>query len=181
MSVTTEFLREIGLDLSEREFVDLLRTAIHDSPGDAHPAVTGVVVPDSPDVPGVGATAVRKVTDWGRVIATSRTIVQVAVMLGCDPSWVRQQIADGRLYALSVGRSRLLPDWQFEANVPIPGLPETLAVVLTGRQPLEVVAWMTTPLAGLTAAEEAVSPRAWLVGGGDPRAVVGLARGLHLV
>ena len=130
---------------------------------------------------GTGVSAVRTVTDWGRVIATSRTIVQVAVMLGCDPSWVRHQIAGGRLYAMSVGRSRLLPAWQFDANVPIPGLPETLAVLVSGREPLEIVTWMTTPVPELAVAGEAVSPRAWLVCGGDSRVVVGLARGLHLV
>ena len=40
---------------------------------------------------------------------------------------------------------------------------------------------MTTSVPELAVAGEAVSPRAWLVCGGDPRAVVGLARGLHLV
>ena len=150
------------------------RVVVPLSPSSGRPPCSGV--PAS-----TGVSAVRTVTDWGRVIATSRTIVQVAVMLGCDPSWVRHQIAGGRLYAMSVGRSRLLPAWQFDANAPIPGLPETLAVLVSGREPLEIVTWMTTPVPELAVAGEAVSPRAWLVCGGDLRVVVGLARGLHLV
>jgi hypothetical protein len=183
MSVTTEFLREMGSDLSEREFVELLRTAVTENHTDvlSPPApATEVHLTVRDDVvlsPGAEVSAVRTVTDWGRIVATSRTTAQVAELLGWDPSRVRRMIALGGLYAKSIGRSQLLPAWQFEEQEPLPGLREVLAALPADQPPLEVEAWMTTPATGLDGEDgQALSPRAWLISGGDPGEVVALAQ-----
>ncbi|WP_407344500.1 hypothetical protein [Pengzhenrongella phosphoraccumulans] len=182
MSVTTEFLREMGSDLSEREFVDLMRTAVTETHADVHArqapdtAVHLTVRDDVVLSPGAEVSAVRAVTDWGRIVATSRTTAQVAQMLGWEASRVRRMIALGGLYAKSIGRSQLLPAWQFEEQEPLPGLREVLAALPADQPPLEVEAWMTTPVTGLAVDGEALSPRLWLISGGDPGEVVALTR-----
>ena len=54
------------------------------------------------------------------------------------------------------------------------GVP-TAAALPSGSHPVAVRTFMTTPSEELSVHGEALSPRDWLVGGGDPKDVAGLA------
>ena len=82
---------------------------------------------------------------------------------------------EGGLYAFKTAHQLRLPGWQFHGDEPLPGLRAVLAALAPGLHPLEVAGFMTTPEADLEVAEEAVSPRDWLVSGGKPAAVAHLA------
>lgn len=200
MSVTAEFLREIGAGLSEREFVELLRVAAPDphaqeraplSPNasaflaehggiperdlaPAPPATVGAPRPNDPDSP------FWTMHEWSRVVTSSRSVVQVAAMLGRDQSRVRHMIADGALHALTAERTRLLPAWQFEGTKPLPHLRAILAELPGDLHPLELEGWMTTPAPELEVGDVALSPRDWLASGGNPEMVLALARDVDL-
>lgn len=108
----------------------------------------------------------------------SLSVEQVAKLLLVDGSRVRHRVRDRALYAFKVGAGLRLPTWQFERHEAIPGLRSLLAAFPPELHPLEVAGFMTTPTSDLVVADEAISPRDWLAGGGDIGAVVELARQL---
>ena len=113
----------------------------------------------------------------------------VATLLGIDPSRVSHQVTAGRLYSYPGNNGRpVFPDWQFAAAgdrptdndstpaaVTIPHLAAVVAAIPAGSHPMAVRTFMTTPNPDLSVAESALSPRDWLIGGGDPADVEGLA------
>lgn len=108
---------------------------------------------------------------------------QVAELLGVDASRVSHQVAQGRLFAYPAGNRPAFPDWQFRsADESGPGgLPHLAAVIAafpTGSHPVTVRSFMTTADDDLIVGGRPVSPREWLVSGGDPSTVVDLARTL---
>lgn len=185
MSVTSKFLNDMGVELSEREFIDLLRPVVLDARAPSRAPLSGSAADYlsrnggvTPDPGSVARVGLRTTQDWVRIVSTSHTPAQVARMLGRDPSRVRHLIADSGLYAIAVGRNRLLPQWQFEDGRPLPGLREVLAALPATLHPLEVEGWMTSPSAELELRETPVPPRVWLAAGGDVQAAVALARDL---
>lgn len=104
----------------------------------------------------------------------SLSVEQVAKLLFVDASRVRHRVRDRALYAFKIGAALRLPTWQLDEHEPIPGLRAVLAALPADLHPLEVVGFMTTPDPDLEVAEEPLTPREWLVGGGDIRAVVEL-------
>lgn len=108
----------------------------------------------------------------------SLSVEQAATLLLVDGSRVRHRVRDRALYAFRIGGALRLPTWQFEQHDAIPGLRAVLAVLPADLHPLEVAGFMTGPDPELTVADEATSPRDWLVGGGNVAAVVELAKQL---
>jgi hypothetical protein len=74
-----------------------------------------------------------------------------------------------------------LPRFQFERRSALPGLAKVLAELPEDLHPLDVAAWFTLPNPDLEKgeADEGISPRAWLLHGGDIETVVALARGFE--
>lgn len=187
MSATAQFLREVGIELTEDEFVDALRASAIDRNA-ASRAPLSASATDYLTVKGgilhfaggTGAASARAVSAWAAVIGTSRNVAQVASMLGIDPSRVRHRITDGALYAITAGHGRLLPAWQFESGHVIPGVRQVLAALPDDMHPLEVAGWMTTPAPDLEVAGTPLSPRAWLAAGGVVQAVIDLAADIDL-
>lgn len=97
-----------------------------------------------------------------------------ATLLKLDPSRVRHRVRDRALYAFKIGGALRLQVWQFHGRNPIPGLRTLLAALPTDLHPLEVAGFTTTPDGDLTVDDEPISPREWLVSGGDIRLVIEL-------
>jgi len=109
-----------------------------------------------------------------RAGALSRTAV--AELLGVDVTRVSHQTAAGDLYSYKLGRGRpAYPDWQFSGQNGLPHLREVLAALPAGTHPVTVRAFMTNWDSSLRREGVFVSPRVWLLGGGDVTAVVELA------
>jgi hypothetical protein len=108
----------------------------------------------------------------------SVTVEQAARALAVDGSRVRHRVRDRALYGFKIGGGLRLPVWQFHRHEPIPGLRAVLAALPTDMHPLEVAGLMTTPDPELAVSDEPVSPRDWLIGGGDVGAVVAVAEDL---
>jgi hypothetical protein len=104
----------------------------------------------------------------------SLSVAQTATLLLVDGSRVRHRVRDRALYAFKIGGGLRLPTWQFQRHDPIPGLRAVLAALPADLHPLEVSGFMTTRDADLAVDDEPTSPREWLIGGGDVRAVVEL-------
>lgn len=108
--------------------------------------------------------------------AHALTTGQVARLLSVDPSRVRHRILQRRLYAVPARtRERRLPTWQFVGGEVLPGLPEVLTAVPVDLHPLEVAGFMLTSQPELEVDGNPVSPRDWLLHGGNVSAVAALA------
>jgi hypothetical protein len=79
---------------------------------------------------------------------------EAAVRLGISPQAVSKRLAAGALVALSRGRTRWFPAWQFHEDGVLPGLADVIAAYQGTSLALTV--WATTPsadLGGLTPAK----------------------------
>jgi hypothetical protein len=198
MSLLESVLRRHGYVLSEASFADHLdallssqlsdRTVIDISTGDAAflAEYSGVQPASEDDLARLDARSVsRAAAEAARTMGRG----DVARMLGVDPSRISHQVAAGRLYSYSGGSGRpVFPDWQFTTIRPaaaqqdaaptvavIPHLATVVAAFPAGSHPIAVRTFMTTPNQDLQLQGSALSPRDWLVDGGDPTVVAGLA------
>lgn len=117
----------------------------------------------------------RAVAEEAVLHDSALTVTEAANTIGVDSSRVRHRLLAGRLMGWKDRGGWRLPAWQFTENGVLPGLEQVLAA-LPGDQPaLVVAAFMTTPQEDLLARARAISPREWLVAGGDPGRVARLA------
>jgi hypothetical protein len=95
-------------------------------------------------------------------------------------SRVRQRLGEGTLYGVKAGRENRLPAFQFEGGNEVPGIAEVLTRVDRSVHPVAVLNWFVLPNSDLYLDEEAgpVSPRHWLLSGGDPEVPAQLAADL---
>ena len=94
---------------------------------------------------------------------------------------VRQRIARHTLIAVKDGAAWRLPLFQLDdtGQQLVPGL-ATVAPRLANVHPVAVARWFTLPHPDLVDEDgQSISPRAWLLGGGDPAEVATLADELH--
>ena len=112
------------------------------------------------------------------LLGTGLTVAQASDRLGIDASRVRHRIGSRELYAVGMGARRRLPAFQFDEDASLPGLGEVVRALPHDAHPLEVEGFFTSPQSELELGGVALTPRAWLAAGGDPRAVVALAEPL---
>ena len=147
---------------------------------------SGVQAASVADLAALDARSASRVAgEAGRTLSRA----DVASLLGVDPSRVSHQATAGRLYSYSGNNGRpVFPDWQFTGTgdparssevavvaVALPHLGDVVAAMPPGSHPVAVRTFMTTPSDDLSVRGEALSPRDWLLGGGDPKEVEGLA------
>ncbi|MBA2450404.1 MAG: helix-turn-helix domain-containing protein [Chloroflexi bacterium] len=119
--------------------------------------------------------------DYAALLATALTVSELAARLGVDESRVRRRLVRHTLYGIKDGKGWRIPLFQLDdaGRAPVPGL-QLVVPHWAGAHPVEVARWFTLPHVDLEDAEgQPVAPRAWLLGGGDPRTVVGLAEELR--
>jgi hypothetical protein len=182
-----EVLAPFGV--GEEEFVEELSRDLQAAPDASASRLTepeelilrehgGITVPEGDDNSvrrAVLRAASANLADEAR---ESLTVAQAAKTLLVDGSRVRHRVRDRALYGFKIGGGLRLPIWQFYRHEPIPGLRAVLAALPTDMHPLEVAGLMTTPDPDLVVADEPVSPRDWLIGGGDVGAVVAVVEDL---
>ena len=103
------------------------------------------------------------------------TAAGAARALDVDPSRIRHKLAARRLTGWKDQGGWRLPAWQFADGGTLPGLDAVLAAVPGDQPALVVAAFMTTRQDDLLIGGERVTPRQWLLAGGDPGPVAALA------
>ena len=142
-----------GIEFTEEEIVALKEGGL-----DLSPRVAG---PDP-----LARTAAKYVA----LLASALTTKEAAEVLGVGESRIRQRLREGTLYGMKAGRENRLPAFQFEGAKEVPGIAKVLERMDRSLHPVAVLNWFTLPNPDLYLVEEArpVSPRYWLLSGGDP-------------
>ncbi|HVW39815.1 MAG TPA: DNA-binding protein [Amycolatopsis sp.] len=117
----------------------------------------------------------RSVAAHAVLADSALTAAAAARALGVDPSRIRHKLAARRLTGWKDQSGWRLPAWQFADRGALPGLDVVLAAVPGDQPALVVAAFMTTPQDDLLIGDERVTPREWLMAGGDPAPVAALA------
>jgi hypothetical protein len=118
--------------------------------------------------------------DYAALLTTALTVPDLAARLAVDTSRIRQRLARHTLYGIKDGMSWRLPLFQLDdgGQALVPGL-HRVAPLWVGAHPVEVARWFTLPHVDLEDAQsQPLSPRAWLLTGGDPGFVAALAEEL---
>lgn len=119
---------------------------------------------------GKGDPILKTAVDYAALVASSLTVGRAAELLGIDESRIRHRIGARTLYGIKFRGGWRLPIFQFRGGDLLPGIEEVLPKVPRDLHPLELLNWFTSPNPDLLLAGEegSVSPRDWLLGGGDP-------------
>lgn len=104
--------------------------------------------------------------------ASSIPSAAAAKALGTTTEDVLGRARRGDLHSYETPSERLFPDWQFGSAGAVPHLAEVLDAVAEFVHPASLHEFMTTAQSGLTRAGRSVSPRHWLLDGGDPAVIV---------
>jgi excisionase family DNA binding protein len=162
---TGRWVTDPGKEFSEEEFIALEEGGLDLSPREEA----------GPDP--LSRTAARYVA----LLASALTTREAAEVLEVGESRVRQRLGEGTLYGVKAGRENRLPAFQFEGGKEVPGIAQVLKRIDRSLHPVAVLNWYTLPNPDLFLDEEEarpVSPRQWLLSGGDPEVVVHLAEEL---
>ena len=145
-------------------------------------ADAGVSLDDfAPPELGVRSPLVQTAADYAALLATALSVPELARRLGVDQSRVRQRIARHTLIAVKEGAAWRLPLFQLDdlGQQLVPGL-AVVAPRLVNVHPVAVARWFMLPHPDLVDDDgHPISPRAWLLGGGNPVEVAALADELH--
>src|SRR5262249_29067953 len=127
----------------------------------------------------------RAAAEHAGLAASALTVSQAAARLGGAGSRIRQRLAARTLFGIRVEGSWRLPLFQFtDDGRSLVTSFGTIVPRLADLHPLDVATWFTTPHGDLVLAvagdeEIAVSPREWLLGGGDASALLPLVAELR--
>lgn len=171
-----EFVEELSRDLQAAPDASATRlTATEESILGKHGGITSPVGDANAVRRAVLRASSSNLADETR---ESLTVEQAAMLLLVDGSRIRHRVRDRALYGFKIGGGLRLPTWQFTHHDAVPGLRAVLAALPADAHPLEVAGLMTTPDPDLAVADEPMSPRDWLIGGGDVGAVVAVVEDL---
>jgi hypothetical protein len=142
----------------------------------------GVSIDDfAPPNLGARSPLIQTAADYAALLATALSVPELARRLGVDQSRIRQRIARHTLIAVKDAAAWRLPLFQLDdmGQQLVPGL-AAVAPRLAGVHPVAVARWFTLPHSDLVDDEgRPISPRVWLLSGGDPDDVAALADELH--
>lgn len=115
----------------------------------------------------------------GEVRARSLSTLEAASTLGVNPSRIRQRLLARTLYGFKEGTGWWLPEFQFDGGHTVPAIERVFPELRPSVSPVAVFRWFLTPWADLVVDEDhevVVSPRRWLLTGGDPGPMIAQAR-----
>jgi hypothetical protein len=130
---------------------------------------------------GVAAPELRSAALSAGFLATSLTVAEVASRLGVGASRIHQRLITHTLYGIRTDGAWRIPQFQFtdDGSRVVSGFGE-IVPTLQGLLPVDVATWFTRPHVDLPNRQDTpLSPRDWLLGGGDPSALVPLIEELH--
>lgn len=130
---------------------------------------------------GAAAPELRTAAKSAGLLASALSVRQAAQRLGVDGSRIRQRLADRSLYGVRVDGAWRLPLFQFtdDGKGIVPAFGE-IAPALVDLHPADVVTWFVSPHVDLEIGEDTrVSPRDWLLGGGNVRVLIPLIEELR--
>ena len=143
------FLRDAGVDLSEF----------------------------APREHGAESPLARTAAEYAAILAASLSVPELAKRLRVDESSVRQRLVSHRLYGIKVGKGWRVPLFELDdtGQALVAGL-QLVAPHWADAHPVEVAQWFTQPHVDLEGPDdEQVSPRSFLLAGGNPRTLATLA------
>ncbi|HZO28067.1 MAG TPA: DNA-binding protein [Chloroflexota bacterium] len=197
MTLDTAPFRRAGLSVEPADFERLVAEAVERilpsrAPVDARNELTedeqrfleesGVDLAEFvPRDRGVSSPLALTAADYAALLATALTVPDLASRLGVDTSRIRQRLARHTLYGIKDSTSWRIPLFQLDdaSSRLVPGL-HRVAPHWVGVHPVEVARWFTLPHVDLEdAGERRISPRDWLLAGGDAGVVAALAEELH--
>ncbi len=122
---------------------------------------------------------------YWELLATGLTTQAAAERLGVHESRIRQRLKERSLYGIKQGAAWRLPAFQFVDTHEVVGWAKVLPALDEALHPVSVYRWFTSPSVdlvrgGLERGGISVSPRAWLLEGGDVDTVVALAADLSV-
>jgi hypothetical protein len=135
----------------------------------------------SPTDQGVDSPLLRTAEEYAALLATSLSIGELATRLGIHPSRLRHRLAEHTLFGIKDGAAWRLPLFQLDDHGQhlVPGL-DQVAPTWSGVHPIAVRRWFLEPSIDLQdPGGRHLSPRDWLLTGGDPHTVVELGAELH--
>lgn len=184
MTSVVSVLAGLGYDLVEDELADVVASLLDEraaSPGVELTATEQEFLNQHGGVPRVSArvladldlrTAARATSEAAR----SLTRAEVAARLHRSGPAISHMAARRAIWSYPAHSGRpVYPDWQFERDHVVPHLPHVVAAVPVGTHPITMRTFMTRPDPDLQVYGKPVSPREWLLGGGDPSPVVAAA------
>ncbi|HEX3909060.1 MAG TPA: DNA-binding protein [Mycobacteriales bacterium] len=188
-------LTNAGVTVSERRFAELVEQALSElgRPGAADPgtalapeelaALTAIEADLAPRRPREADARAAAAAAYAALLAEALPVSEVARRLGIDPSRVRHRLKQHRLIGIRRPDGWLLPTYQFGTDGRLlPGIERVAeAVMTTGSHPVSVARFLATAQPELVVGRRRLSPREWLESGGDPAAVVTLARSLDVL
>ena len=197
MTLDTAAFQRAGLSIQPADFERLVMEAVESAlpprpPSDARDELTedeqrfleesGVDLAEfAPRDRGVASPLAQTAADYAALLTTALTVPDLASRLGVDTSRIRQRLARHTLYGIKDSTSWRIPLFQLDdtGRALVPGL-HRVAPHWVGVHPIEVARWFTLPHVVLEDADEhPISPRDWLLTGGDVGVVTALAEELH--
>ena len=191
MPLNTAPLERAGLHVSEEDleaiFSETLAAVLPPYPPiDARAALpadelaflrrAGVALDDLAPLPaGVVPPEVRTAGKLASLLVSALPIADAAARLDIDASTLRHRLAVPSVYAVRARGAWKLPLFQFSDTLDaiIPGF-GNLAPALVDLHPVDVFNWFTLPHVDLEIGDRSVSPREWLLSGGNPKRLIAL-------
>jgi hypothetical protein len=198
MPLNTRALERAGIRVTVEELEAVVNAAIEQAIPpyghvDARRALTGAELGFLADA-GIGADELAPLEAGGEspklrgaaksaaLLISALSVQEAAQRLGVDASRVRQRLAQHTLYGVRVDSAWRLPLFQFtdDLSAVVPGF-GVIAPTLADLHPVGVANWFTLPHVDLVVGEDEtrVSPRGWLLSGGDPQELLPLAEELR--
>jgi hypothetical protein len=125
---------------------------------------------------GAKSPLARTAAEYAAILAASLSVPELATRLGVDESSVRQRLLSHRLYGIKVGKGWRVPLFELDDSGQhlVAGL-HLIVPHWADVHPVEVAQWFTQPHVDLEGpGDEPVSPRAFLLAGGNPRTLATL-------
>ena len=196
MDSLVECLSELGLDVSEGDFLALLRKTFDEVAGKDLWSEPAQELPPEElallhrggfstkrEPPGSEDPLFRGALDFSALIVSAASTKEAAALLDVDPSRIRQRLMGPRpsLYGLKWRGEWLLPRFQFADRAEVPGFDQVVPHLDPHLNPVAVARWFLSASPDLVANEDddkPMSPCEWLLAGHSPIEVARLAEGL---
>jgi hypothetical protein len=186
-TTVSELFRAHGIELDERQALDLIDAALLGTPSAAPMpsplAPTEAGIYDQAGMPEDGEALRQQVTDVATrsiaLLATAIPVADAAARIGVSRSRMQQMISARHVWAVRQRTRWVLPAVQFDGEGLLPGWATVARALPESAHPLEILGFMTTPQPELELRGQPQSVRDWLRSGGSPLAVEPLTAGLR--